>query len=268
MTERLRAAWAYPRVVRPSSPAPRILVTVGVATNPSDPEIAARKNQLYADAVARHGAAPLVMDATASEDQRRDAFESMDGLLLSGGADVDPARYGRPNEGSVSVEADRDALEAAAFEAAQTRGVPVLGICRGFQALNVFLGGRLVQDVKGHVGASWGKGPALTHSLRVTPGTRLARILFPTNVGGGVLEVNTYHHQAVRRDDLAPSLIANATSPSPIGELVEGVETRGGQFVIGIQCHPERRESTPAQFERLFAVFADACRGSVIARSA
>jgi putative glutamine amidotransferase len=132
----------------------------------------------------------------------------------------------------------------------------------------VFSGGRLVQDVSGHAGAGWGEGRTLTHPLRVAPGTRLARILFPTNVRGGVLEVNSFHHQAIRREDLAPSLIASAMASSPIGELVEGVETRSGRFVVGVQCHPERQESTPDAFERLFAVFVDACRGSVAARSA
>jgi putative glutamine amidotransferase len=247
---------------------PRIVVTVAVPAGQSDPEIAERKNQLYAEAIRRHGGEPIVLDAKMPAAERREAFDSMAGLLLSGGADIDPARYGSPNQGSVDVEPDRDALEAEAFAAAERRQLPVLGVCRGFQALNVFLGGRLVQDVGGHSGSGWGKGPPLTHPLRLTPGTRLARILFPTNVGGGVLEVNSYHHQAIRGADLAPTLVASATASSRIGELVEGAETRSGRFVMGIQCHPERQESTPPAFERLFGVFVDACRGSVAARSA
>jgi gamma-glutamyl-gamma-aminobutyrate hydrolase PuuD len=231
--------------------------------NPADTE---RKNELYAEAIRRHGGEPVLLDVTASDDERKAAFVSMDGLLLSGGADIDPARYGRPNEASVATEPDRDALEAAAWRAAEERALPVLGVCRGFEAVNVFLGGRLVQEVGGHIGHSYGQGPALTHPLRVVAGTRLARILFPTNVGGGRLEVNSYHHQAVRPADLAPALVANAFATSPAGELVEGVETRGGRFVIGIQCHPERQESTPAAFERLFRVFVDACRGAVSER--
>jgi putative glutamine amidotransferase len=248
------------------SSAPRVLLTVAVPARSSNPETAERKNRLYADAVRRHGGEPVVLDATASEAERQAAFASMAGLLLSGGADVDPSRYGRPNEGSVATEPDRDDLEAAAWGAAESRGLPVLGVCRGFQALNVFLGGRLVQDVGGHIGKSYGQGPALTHPLRVVAGTRLARILFPTNVGGGRLEVNSYHHQAVRARDLAPTLVPNALATSPAGELVEGAETRGGRFVIGIQCHPERQDSTPAAFERLFRVFVDACRGAVTER--
>lgn len=246
--------------------APRVVVTVAEPARSSNPAIAERKNALYAEAIRRHGGEPVAIDATTSDIDRRTAFDSMDGLLLSGGADVDPSRYGRPNEGSLATEPDRDALEAAAWQAAEARGLPVLGVCRGFQALNVFLGGRLVQDVGGHIGHSYGQGDATTHPLRVVPGTRLARILFPTNVGGGRIEVNSYHHQAVRAADLAPALVANAFATSPAGELVEGAETRGGRFVIGVQCHPERQESTPAAFERLFRVFVDACRGAASER--
>ena len=246
--------------------APTVVVTVAVPARQSDPGIAARKNDLYGDAIRRHGGQPILLDATADARSRQTAFETMDGLLLSGGADIDPARYGRTNEGSVSMEPDRDELEAHAWAAAEARGLPVLGLCRGFQALNVFLGGRLVQDVKGHAGPGWGHGPALTHPLRIVPGTRLARILFPTNVGGGVLEVNSYHHQAVRPADLAPGLVPNAVATSPLGELIEGAETRDGRLILGVQCHPERQESTPRGFERLFRVFVDASRGAVATR--
>ena len=247
-------------------PAPRIVITVATTAGRADPSIAERKNSLYVDAVRRQGGEPVLVDTTATPEARLAAFASMDGLLLSGGADVDPARYGRGNEGSVATEPERDALEKAAWDSAESRGLPVLGVCRGFQALNVFLGGRLVQDVAGHIGKTYGSGPALTHPLRVVPGTRLARILFPTNVGGGRLEVNSYHHQGVRSADLAPALVPNAYATSALGELVEGAETRGGRFVIGVQCHPERQDSTPAAFERLFRVFVDACRGAVSQR--
>jgi putative glutamine amidotransferase len=100
----------------------------------------------------------------------------------------------------------------------------------------------------------------------VSPGTRLARILFPTNARGGVLEVNSSHHQAVRPADLAPGLVPSATASSPAGEIVEALETRAGRFVMGVQCHPERTESTPPAFERLFSVFVDACRGAATTR--
>lgn len=240
--------------------APRIVVTVAAVADP-DAGAARRKNALYSDAVSRHGGEPIVVDETTSEAERDASFETMDGLLLSGGADIAPARYGKAIQGATDIEQGRDELEAAAWDVSQARGVPVLGICRGFQAINVFSGGGLLQHVDGHVGASFGRGPAKTHPLRIAPGTRLARILFPTNARGGVLDVNTYHHQAVRASDLAAGLVAGAWSPSPAGDLVEALEAADGRFVIGVQTHPERTESTPAPFERLFSVFLDAARG-------
>ena len=239
---------------------PKIVITVAAVAD-ADPAVARRKNGLYAEAVTRHGGDPIVLDERSTDHDRAAAFAAMDGLLLSGGADVDPARYGQPVRGAVDLEPGRDALEHDAWTASQDREKPVLGICRGFQAINVFSGGALLQHVDGHIGSSYGHGPGKTHPLRVAPGTRLARILFPTNARGGVLPVNTYHHQGVRATDLAPGLVANAWAGSPAGDLIEGFETADGRFVMGVQTHPERTESTPDAFDRLFAVFVDAARG-------
>jgi putative glutamine amidotransferase len=244
----------------------RIVVTVADPAIQAEPDVAARKNALYADAIARHGGEPIVLDSTSTEAERVAAFAAMSGLLLTGGADIDPARYGRPNQGSVDVEPERDALEAQAYAAATDRAVPILGICRGFQAINVFSGGSLLQDVAGHVGAGWGHGPAREHALRLVPGSRLARILSPTNPRAGATTVNSYHHQAVRATDLAPGLTASAWAASPEGDLVEGFEAVDGRFLLGVQCHPERTDSTPASFERLWQFFVDACRGPIASR--
>jgi putative glutamine amidotransferase len=252
--------------VSPSAADPRIVVTVAVAARQGEPEIADQKNRLYAAAVARHGATAVVLDATTPAGDRAAAFAAMDGLLLSGGADFDPDRYRRPNHGSTGIEPDRDELEAAAWAVAQDRRLPVLGICRGFQAINVLSGGTLLQDVDRHAGPSWGHGPAAIHPLRVAPGTRLARILFPANARGGVLQVNSYHHQGIRAADLAPGLVANAWAGSPAGDLVEGLEAADERFVMAVQSHPERTESMPPAFERLFGVFVDAARGPMSRR--
>ncbi len=244
---------------------PQIVLTLAVAAVQAEPEIAARKNRLYIDGIVRHGGHPIPLDATSDGAARRAALATMDGLLLSGGADIDPERYGQPNRGSIDTEPDRDELEAEAWTVAAARAIPVLGICRGFQAINILSGGGLLQDVDGHRGPGWGHGPAKTHALRLVPGTRLARILSPAKVIGST-EVNSYHHQGVRAGDLAPGLIANAWASSPAGDLVEGVEAADGRFLFGVQCHPERQESTPDAFERLWAVFVDACRGPLTAR--
>ncbi len=249
---------------------PRIVLTVAIAADQADPALADRKAALYAAAIARHGGAPVILDAAASAGERGETLATMDGLLLTGGADIDPARYDRPSAGSRDLDPDRDELELEAWRAATERSLPVLGVCRGFQLLNVLHGGTLLQDVDGHEGPSYGRGAARVHPLRVVPGTRLARILFPTNVRGGVLRVNSYHHQGLRSVDLAPGLVASAWAASPAGDLVEGLETEAGsgRFVVGVQCHPERTDSTPDAFERLWRVFVDACRGSVATRAA
>jgi putative glutamine amidotransferase len=250
----------------PASAIPRIVVTVADAASAADPELAARRNDLYVAALGRHGAAVLPLSAAAPASERSAAFAAMDGLLLSGGADLAPARYGAADTGSTGVQLDRDALEAEAWAAAEARRLPVLGICRGLQAMNVFAGGSLVQHVDGHAGAAWGSGPALTHPMRLVPGSRLARILSPTNLGGGVVTVNSYHHQGVVASGLAPGFTAAGLSASPAGELVEALESTSGPFRAAVQCHPERTESTPPAFERLFAFFVDACRGPATSR--
>jgi gamma-glutamyl-gamma-aminobutyrate hydrolase PuuD len=240
---------------------PLVVLTVTLAARHADPELAVRKNERYAEAIVRHGGRPLIVDEAASSAERAAAFGAMDGLLLTGGADIDPARYGRPNLGSASIERERDALEAAAWAAADARRLPVLGICRGFQAINVFSGGTLIQDVVGHAGPGWTAGPARMHPLRIEARSSLGRTL-----GDGAwspadeLAVNTYHHQGVGPDDVAPGLVPTAWAAGPDGDLVEAVEMPGDRFVVGVQCHPERTEFTPAAFERLWAAFVDACR--------
>ena len=250
-------SWGYPRSVS-QSPLPRILVTVTVPGRHADPDLATRKNRLYADAIERHGGMPIVIDGSSDQAERAAAFGSMEGLLLTGGADIDPARYGASNRGSVDIEPERDELETAAWAVADSRGLPVLGICRGFQAINVFAGGTLLQDVEGHAGPGWSAGPAAIHPLRLDGDARLTSIIAPD--GASELPVNTYHHQAIRAADLAPGLVATGWAASEAGELVEAFEGSGSRFVVGVQCHPERTESTPAGFEALWQAFVDACR--------
>jgi putative glutamine amidotransferase len=232
-------------------------VTLAVADGQPQADLGARRNELYVAAVVRHGAIPVRLDARTPAAARDEALRTMDGLLLSGGADLDPSRYGQPIDGSHDVEPERDELEATAWRAAAARKLPVLGICRGIQAINVFSGGSILQHVEGHRGAGWGTGPPATHPLRLVAGSRLASHL------GGVetMEVNAYHHQGIREQDLAPGLRAAAWADSSAGPLVEGLETTDERFVVGVQCHPERTESTPVEFERLFAAFVKAAAG-------
>jgi len=235
-----------------SSP-PRIVVTLAAPEDADDPDLQRRRNDRYADAVERHGATAVRLTARATAAEREAAFGSMDGLMISGGADIDPRRFGQPVDGATDIDEARDELEAVAWAAADARSLPVLGICRGLQAINVFSGGSLLQHVDGHAGAAWGSGPALTHPIRLVGETRLASLLGPEPE----IEVNAYHHQGIRAVDLAPGLIAAAWADSTAGPLVEGAEATDGRFLVGVQCHPERTESTPAAFERLFAAFVE-----------
>ena len=235
--------------------APLILITVADHDADLDPARVALVNARYADGIRRAGGVPILMSANATAAQRATAFANAAGLLLSGGADVHPDRYGEPIDGAVEMDVARDALEWEAIAAADARGIPIFGICRGMQLLNVHRGGSLLQHVEGQVGAPYPATPALTHPLSVERGTRLAQILGDLRAP---LAVNSYHHQAVTQDRLAAGLRASAFADSPRGTLVEGLEEPGERFVLGVQCHPERTESSPADLERVWVAFVEA----------
>lgn len=154
----------------------------------------------------------------------------LDGLVISGGPDVDPARYGAgPDPRTDPPARERDAWELALVEAALAAGAPLLGICRGMQLLNVALGGTLAQHIEGH------RGPAAgvfgSHTVKPVPGTRYAEAV-PEAV-----TVPTYHHQAV--DVLGRGLLASAHAEDG---TPEAVELPGDRFVLGVQWHPEMDE--------------------------
>lgn len=236
---------------------PRIVVTL------HGPEQAAREEptwasfDTYLDAVRRAGGEPVPLDPTASETERREALATMDGLLMPGGADLDPGLYGEEPHPAVAAEAARDDLELAAWSAARELGVPVLGVCRGFQAINVFSGGGLVQHLEGH---DFPTEAPQAHGLQLDPASRLATILGETDPLLST-EVNSYHHQAIRPADLAPGLVASAVAPHEDGELVEALEAGDGDdWLIGVQFHPERPEFIGPEFNRLWRAFVDAAR--------
>ncbi len=234
---------------------PRIVVTL------HGPEQAALEEPTWAtfdgylDAVRRAGGEPVSLDPTSGPDERAAAFATMDGLLLPGGADLDPSLYGEEPHATAAVEPARDDLELEAWNAARERGVPIFGVCRGFQAINVFSGGRLVQHLEGHDSPT--HAPA-AHALHLDPGSRLAAILGDTDPMLAT-EVNSYHHQAVRPGDLAPGLRAVGVAPHPDGELVEALESADpADWLVGVQFHPERPEFTGPEFECLWRAFVSA----------
>jgi len=169
----------------------------------------------------------------------------LDGLLLAGGTDVDPALYGAPRHPETAEpDRDRDRHETALLREALERDLPVLAICRGLQLLNVAQGGTLVQHIEGH------KYPRQqeVHPVRIAPGSRLKSIL-----EAGELVVNSRHHQSV--DRVASGLVVVARAPD---NVVEALELPGKRFVLAVQWHPEERTSGPDA--RLFEAFRDAMR--------
>jgi putative glutamine amidotransferase len=183
----------------------------------------------------------------------------MDGLVISGGEDIDPARYGRAIDSRTVVDPGRDVLDEEAFRAASQRGIPIFGICRGLQAINVFSGGSLVQHIEEHAGHPY-RGRASDagrHALRLVHGSSFSKLLGDAEE----LEVNSFHHQAVDHDGLAPGLRASGIASHSSGDLVEALESANDDlWMIGVQCHPERTESTPPEFVRLWDAFMSAAR--------
>jgi putative glutamine amidotransferase len=169
----------------------------------------------------------------------------LDGLLLAGGTDVNPALYGAPRQRETGeADRDRDSLETALLREALERNLPVLAICRGLQLLNVAQGGTLVQHIEGHRDAQ----RQVVHPITIADGSRLKSIL-----GIDQFAVNSRHHQCV--DQVAGGLVVVARAPD---NVVEAVELPGKRFVLAVQWHPEERISGPDA--RLFEAFRDAMR--------
>ena len=189
----------------------------------------------YADKVAQAGGAPILVPPLAGIEH---ILPRLDGLVLSGGGDIDPGRYGAtrdPETGTAS--GDRDDAELALCGAALELGLPLLGICRGLQVINVALGGTLHQhlpDIIGHNGHSPAADRYDSHDVRVAPDSRLARVLGRTE-----LPVPTHHHQAIEK--LGRGLVATAWTADGIVEAAEiaAPDPAGTPFMLAVQWHPE-----------------------------
>ena len=235
---------------------PRIVVTVQSPEHAKSEEVAWRKNDRYFEGVLRHGGQITVLDEDSQAAERAAAFADMDGLLLSGGADLDPRLYGEKPHDTVVVEPGRDRLEQEAFAAAEARGVPIFGICRGMQAINVFRGGSLVQHLDGHTSPAYPAPEASSHPLVLDPASRLATIMGEGAAPFAEASVNTYHHQGVTADRLGAGLVASGFSPHAHGDLVEALEDPDpDRWLIAVQSHPERTEFTSPEFARLWRSF-------------
>jgi putative glutamine amidotransferase len=175
-------------------------------------------------------------------EQPDEALELLDGLLLAGGADIDPASYGQtPHAETQDSVPERDSFEIALTRAAIELDLPLLGICRGMQLINVALGGTLNQHLPEHFGHEQhrrviGTFEGSDHDVEVLDGTLAMNV-----IGGGVHGTKSHHHQGVER--LGEGLRVGARSP--IDELVEAIELPDRSFVLGVQWHPEADPTSP-----------------------
>jgi putative glutamine amidotransferase len=184
------------------------------------------------------------------------SLPEVDGLLLPGGWDVDPARYGeKPDPKTGPVDTELDDTELRLFKQAREQGLPVMGICRGQQVINVAMGGSLLQHLEGHEVRSFGRSH-LAHTIEVDPGSELGRA-----AGDHKIRVNSLHHQAIGK--LAPGLVPTARDEEG---TVEAIETSDG-LIVAVQCHPEELSSDLPWARKFFERFVDRARKRQTLRS-
>ena len=204
----------------------------------------------YVRALASVGGAPVILPPYLGRVQLRGAFDGIDGLILSGGGDIDPSAFGKEDQGLLwRVDQERDRTELALARWALDEDLPMLAICRGVQVLNVTAGGTLIQDIPtkvprplSHSCVAGRPLPDIAHAVNVRANTRLAGLIGPGNVG-----VNSAHHQAA--DVVADDLIVVARAPDGV---IEGLEAPDRRFCIGVQWHPEVMVDTVPLMRRLF----------------
>jgi putative glutamine amidotransferase len=214
-------------------------------------------NQRYVAAIRDVGGAPILLPPSLDPTTLRAIFERLDGLLLSGGGDVDPAQYGEAACALVSdVSAERDQTEMALVRWAAQDGKPFLCICRGIQVMNVALGGSLVQDIPTQVPNAIIHMPDPTvyprhhvaHPIQIDAGTRLHEA-----IGVDHADVNSWHHQALKQ--VAPGVRVSACAPDGI---VEAIELPDRRYAIGVQWHPEWLYDRQPEMWRLFEALVQA----------
>jgi putative glutamine amidotransferase len=216
-------------------------------------------NHRYLTALAGVGAAPVIVPLIVDdEDALRGIYETLDGVFIAGGVDVDPSSYDQATTPFCGrTDLDRDAVEVLLTRWARADGKPIFGVCRGLQIINVAAGGSLLQDCAAHAPGSIKHdyfptaGHArdfLAHTISIRPGSRLHEIY-----GADEVLVNSMHHQVI--DRVADGLTITATAPDG---LVEAIEATAEAFTLGVQWHPEMLIDSDPGTRRLFSAFVEA----------
>jgi putative glutamine amidotransferase len=221
----------------------------------------------YVEGVAGAGGAPVVLPPAGDERVAESVIQSLDGLLLSGGSDLDPGYYGEEPVPELGVTLpERDAFEMALVRIALRRGMPVFGICRGMQVLNVALGGTLYQDLPSqwdrdllrHRQATPKWQP--THEVRIEDRSYIASVM-----GRKMVKVNSYHHQGIRT--LAEGLVVTGRSTDGVIEAVEAADL-SERWLLGVQWHAEAMRGAGPQQESLFEAHVSAAERHALRRAA
>jgi putative glutamine amidotransferase len=218
---------------------------------------ACRKLEDYRQSILHVGGEPRTLDSSMPVET---ALAGLGGLMLTGGGDVEPSRYGEARHAAFeAAEPGRDEFESALIAAARARNLPIFAICRGVQILNVACGGTLVQDIPSQIVGALAHSLtvpqhepyALAHEVWVDKDSLLARLMRDRLVDEA-LEVNSRHHQAVK--NIAPGFVATATAPDGV---IEAIEDPAARFCLGVQWHPENFFRT-GEFRALFEGFLEA----------
>jgi putative glutamine amidotransferase len=202
----------------------------------------------YSQAVLNCGGAPLLIPISQSKSSLSAICGRLDGLIFSGGPDINPRFYkNEPHHGLMDVDENQDEMELELSRQALAADVPILGICRGLQLLNVAMGGTLYQDIALQVPKACNHSPranrgTVTHKVRIEPNTRLQETLQRAS-----LWVNSKHHQAVKSP--APGLVISAVASDGI---IEALEDPNRPFLLGVQWHPEGLWEKNAAARKLF----------------
>lgn len=201
-------------------------------------------NREYVKTILKAGGIPVMLPIIEDLETICKQIENIDGLLLSGGQDLHPHHYNEepsPKIGTICLERDR--YEIAAVRHASSLNIPIFGVCRGLQLLNVVFGGSLHQDIPGH--SQKMKREEAFHTIEIVPGTKMHKIF-----GAEKVKTNSFHHQAVKH--LAPGFRATACANDG---TIEGIERIEGSFVMGVQWHPEMMVNLHPEMQKLFDAF-------------